>query len=207
MAVPGLAFEALNLHRNPFGELEAHERAALAVVEPALLEQVRELGQAGRALLFLGDCGRGKSTHLHAVHALHAGVPLTYVGPGERPRIPEAPVVFVDEVQRLSRRRRARLFRRRASFVLGSHEDHGPELERADLRVSTVRVGGVDVHRLERIVARRIEAARRTHGPVPRVPRATLEALTRHFGDDLRAIEDHLYGVFQALEEVCDVEL
>jgi hypothetical protein len=80
-------------------------------------------------MLFLGDCGRGKSTHLHALHAQYPDVPLTYVGPGERPRIPAAPVVFVDEVQRLSRRRRARLFRRRASFVLTSHEDHGHELE------------------------------------------------------------------------------
>jgi hypothetical protein len=207
MTVSGLAFEALNLQRNPFGELEARERAALAVVEPALLEQARELRQARQALLFLGDCGRGKSTHLHAVHALHPDVPLTYVGPGERPRIPQAPVVFVDEVQRLSRRQRARLFRRRASFVLGSHENHGPELERAGLRMTTVRVGGVDTRRLKHIVTRRIEAARRAPGPVPRVPRATLEALTRRFGDDLRAIEDHLYGVFQALEEVCDVEL
>ena len=207
MALPGLAFEALNLRRNPFGELEARDRAALAVVEPALLERARELGRAGQALLFLGDCGRGKSTHLRALHSLYPGVPLTYVGPGERPRIPAAPVVFVDEAQRLSHRRRARLFRRRASFVLGSHWDHGPELERAGLRVTTVRVGGVDAHRLEHIVARRIEAARRAPGPVPRVPRDTLEALTRQFGDDLRAIEDHLYGVFQALEEVCDVTL
>jgi hypothetical protein len=207
MAVPELAFEALNLYRNPFGELEVPDRAALAVVEPTLLERARELARAGQALLFLGDCGRGKSTHLHALHALHPGAPFTYVGPGERPRIPAAPVVFVDEVQRLSRWQRARLFRRRASFVLGSHEDHGPELERAGLRVTTVRVGGVDAHRLEHIVARRIEAARRGPGSVPRVPRDTLEALTRHFGDDLRAIEDHLYGVFQALEEVCDVTL
>jgi hypothetical protein len=207
MALPGLAFQALNLCRNPFGELEAHDRAALAVVEPALLERARELRRGGQALLFLGDCGRGKSTHLHALHALHPSAPLTYVGPGERPRIPAAPVVFLDEVQRLSSRRRARLFRRRASFVLGSHQDHGAELERAGLRVTTVRVGGVDAHRLEHILARRIEAARRAPGPVPRIPRDTLEALTRQFGDDLRAIEDHLYGVFQALEEVCDVKL
>jgi hypothetical protein len=207
MALPGLAFQALNLCRNPFGELEAHDRAALAVVEPALLERARELRRGGQALLFLGDCGRGKSTHLHALHALHPSAPLTYVGPGERPRIPAAPVVFVDEVQRLSSRRRARLFRRRASFALGSHQDHGPELERAGLCVTTVRVGGVDAHRLEHILARRIEAARRAPGPVPRIPRDTLEALTRQFGDDLRAIEDHLYGVFQALEEVCDVTL
>ena len=207
MALSGLAFEALNLCRNPFGELEAHDRAALAVVEPALLERARELRRGGQALLFLGDCGRGKSTHLHALHALHPSAPLTCVGPGECPRIPAAPVVFVDEVQRLSRRRRERLFRRRASFVLGSHRDHGAELERAGLRVTTVRVGGVDAHRLEHILAKRIEAARRAPGPVPRIPRDTLEALTRQFGDDLRAIEDHLYGIFQALEEVCDVKL
>ncbi len=207
MAGPRLAYEHLNLRRNPFGELPREERAAVAVVPREYAHWLSAPCRQRRALLFVGDAGRGKSTHLIAVHAGVPPVPFTYVGEGERPRIPNAPLVFVDELQRIPRWRRAQLFRRRASFALSSHRDHTRELLRAGVAVRTVRVGGLDASRLQAVTTRRIEVARRAPGPLPRLGPEAASALVARFGDDLRAIEGHLYEVFQDLKEVGDVPL
>jgi len=65
LTTPRSPYLRWNLLRNPFGELTRQERAELAVVDVAIY--LAEL-QAGRtALHFLGDQGRGKSTHLLAI--------------------------------------------------------------------------------------------------------------------------------------------
>jgi len=60
-----LPFAHLNLRRNPFGELDLSQRAALAVVDVDRF--VRRLAQPGYAVQFTGDRGRGKTTHLLAI--------------------------------------------------------------------------------------------------------------------------------------------
>lgn len=201
-----LAFSHLNLRRNPFGEVPADERGKLAVVDVERF--AARLAEPGFAVQFVGECGRGKSTHLRALREHFPQAPFVRVA--ERPRgfrMPKAPVVFVDEAQFLSRRQRRRAFRDDASYAVGSHEDLGRVFERAGLGWETVAVGGADTARVARIVERRIEWARRGPGPVPRLAEAAVEALVARHGDDVRAIEDHLYEVFQQLEEVGDVQV
>jgi hypothetical protein len=203
-----LPFAHLNLRRNPFGELLPEERAALAVVSGDLDRLAARLRSPGFVVQFLGEMGRGKTTHILALRARFPEAPYVHIAEDEPPPpIPRGPVVFVDETQRLPRRTRRRLFRRGDSLAIGTHEDHARELRRAGSDFETVEVGGITVGRLERIVARRIEAARRGPGPLPRVPRRAAEAFVERFGDDVRAIEHHLYELFQELPEVCDVEV
>ncbi len=201
-----LPFVHLNLRRNPFGEVPQDERGALAVVD--VEHFVERLGQPGFAVQFIGECGRGKSTHLHALRQHFVDAP--YVRVAEQPRgfrPPPASVLFIDEAQFLSRRQRRRIFGRDASFAVGTHADLAGVFERAGLTYETVHVGGVDAARLRRIIERRMEWARRAPGPLPRVsPPAVAELVARH-GDDLRAIEHHLYEVFQRLEEPCHVQV
>ncbi len=205
----GLAFSHLNLRRNPFGEPERSERGGLAIVDAgARVKWVRRLREPGFALQFIGEAGRGKSTHLLSLHRHFPDSPFVYVGEGERPRIPRGAPLFLDEAQRVGRRRLARLFRRDSSFVIGSHRDHTGALVAAGLEVVTVHPANeLDPAKLSRILERRIAWARRGPGPVPTVSAPDVLALLRQHGSDIRAIERRLYHVFQKAERIEDVAL
>ncbi|MBI1374059.1 MAG: hypothetical protein GC159_15165 [Phycisphaera sp.] len=208
-----LPFAHLNLRRNPFGEPQRHERGELAVVDiDAPLAALREALAAARpyAVQLIGDCGRGKTTHLLALHQHFTDAPYVYVAENEpTPTIPDVSsggVLFVDEMQRVPRRTRRAVMRRGAALVIGTHRDHTRELRRAGYAIDTIRPAAMTtVDRLRRIVARRIDWARRAPGPTPGVSDATLRDLLRRHRDNVRAIEAELYERFQRLEHIADV--
>jgi hypothetical protein len=177
------------------------------VLDPAPYLQL--LAEPRAALLFLGDKGRGKTTHLLTLRATRSGTYVHLPEEGPLPTVPIGlPLLYLDECQRLRRRHRRRLFRGAGALVIGSHEDHSSELRAAGRVVTRVEVGGLlTIERLGLIVERRIEAARRGPGSVPEVSPSSLEALVARFGDDVRGIEHHLYERFQALKEPCDVQV
>jgi len=199
-----LPFAHLNLSRNPFGEPQRRERAELAVVEVDRF--VSRLKQPGYAVQFTGDKGRGKTTHLLAILRRFPRAAYVHVGENERPRIPHGNPLLIDEIQRIPRRRRRRLFRRKVSLALGTHEDHRVELARAGFDVETVEAAAsLDAGQLHEILNRRVEWARRGPGPLPCVAVETAQAMIDRFGDDLRAIERHLYEMFQDLPGIENV--
>jgi hypothetical protein len=209
-AAVGLAYAHLNLRFNPFGEMQLCERAHLAVVEIEHLADL--LGRPGVAIQFLGEPGRGKTTHLLALKTFFPDAPYVHLHdlkdfPQPLPPVPRAPLLFIDESQRLSPWRRFVLFRRSRSLVLGSHEDHTRQLERRGFEVLTVQVASNSAERLKRIIDVRIERARRAAGPLPQVRAETVKRLIERYGDDVRAVEGHLYERFVALQGVGDVQV
>lgn len=203
----GLPFAHLNLRRNPFGELDLASWAGLAVVD--VERQVTQLERPGYAVQLMGDKGRGKTTHMLAIRRRFPRAPYVHVGEdfrARRPHIPHGHPLLVDEIQRLSPRRRRRVYRRRVSLVVGTHEDFGAELRQAGFDVETVDVGGaLDARRLREILNRRIEAARRGPGRLPRVTIGTAHAMIDRFDDDVRAIQWQMYDLFQTLRGIQDV--
>jgi hypothetical protein len=157
----------------------------------------------------MGEKGRGKTTHLLAVRRRFPNAPYVHVGEDfltKRPRIPHGHPLFIDELQRVPPRRRRRIYRRPTSLVVGTHEDFHAELVAAGFDVETVHVGNsLDALRLREILNRRIEAARRGPGPLPQVNIETALALIDRFGDDLRAIQWHMYDLFQNLPGIQNV--
>jgi hypothetical protein len=195
-----LAFQHLNLRWNPFSQPEPEDISRLAVVDVESF--VPRLRQPGFAVQYLGESGRGKSTHLAALHAHFPGIPyLRFPENTKPPAIPHAPILFLDETQRLPSRLRRRIFARRASFAIGTHQDHSAELARAGLETVSIRLQGLTPERLGQIVERRLEWARRAPGPLPDVSTAALARLIDQYGDDLASILRRLYEDFQALEE------
>jgi hypothetical protein len=189
---------------NPFGELDLAVRSELAVVEIEPL--VQRLGRPGLAVQYIGERGRGKTTHLLALLRRFPAARYVHVGEGESPRFGPSDPLFIDELQRVPRRQRRRLFRRGVSLVIGTHVDYRAELRHAGLEVETVPVGQrLEPAGLRQILNRRIQWARRQEGPVPVIGVDTAEALMRRFGDDVRAIEGHMYEIFQQLNEIRDV--
>lgn len=200
-----LPFAKLNLLRNPFGQLSRDERIAAAIVDT---DRWRErLADPGYALQFLGDCGRGKSTHMLALLALCPDGAYVYL-PEDRPRpaIPHGAPLFVDEAQRLPWWDRHRVIRRGVPLVLGTHRDLRRPLERAGYVVETVDVTEfTSPARVQQVLNRRIELARLGPGALPQVAADEVTRLMEEFGDDLRSMEDRLYDQFQsAVQEVQD---
>lgn len=199
MAKVALAFEHLNLRWNPFGEPAAEDLADLAVVE--VEQHVERLKRPGFAVEYMGESGRGKSTHMHALHRFFPDAPYVRFRENEPiPPIPNAPLLFLDETQRVPARRRRQVFARPASFVIGTHEDHSTEFKRAGVQCEVILLRGLTPERLEQIVLRRLEWARRRPGPLPGITETEIARLIHDHDDDLSAILKHLYEKFQLLE-------
>jgi hypothetical protein len=193
-------FAALNLRLNPFGAPFRHERGELAVPAVDLDALADRLGRERCAIQLRGRPGSGKTTHLCALHTYFPGAPFVVIPEhGPAPSIPAAPLVFVDESQRLPKRTRRALFRRPASFVLATHQCHARELR--PRTVHEVELFGLPPVALARYAAVRMEWARLGDGALPEVPAALLDALLRAHGGDVRAIENALYGWLQSLKD------
>ena len=116
------AYGHLGLYWNPFGSVEHEDWTRLIVPQVDLDSLARQLRNPALALTFRGEPGRGKSTHLRALHAFFPEVPYTYLPPNASPRtpIPQARVLFVDEVERLSPRQRRKLYARPTPLALAT---------------------------------------------------------------------------------------
>ena len=201
-----LPFAHLNLTRNPFGEFSAEERGELAVVELKCFFPL--LNTPGFALQILGEQGRGKSTHLHAIKKHFPGAPyIYYPEDGPKPEVPRAPVLFLDEMQRFSKRERLQIFSRSASFVVASHRNHDNEFHKTKLDSHSITLRGMDTDRLRQILEKRLESCRRSEGTIPYFEEASLTALIRRFGDDLRSMEEYLYHLFQNLNAPTSIKI
>jgi hypothetical protein len=203
---PSLPYAHLNLRRNPFGELEAEERAELAVAEVGSL--VARVRRPGAAVQLLGPSGSGKTTWLLAIRRHFPGAPFVKVHERVRTRVPSGHPLFVDDAHLLPPRQRRRLLSRPISFILCTHLDLAQELAALGLEAVTVTPGGsLSAELLEVAFARRVEAARRGPGAVPRVPRTTVERLLAGCGGDVRSMELALYQAVVRLRECGDVQV
>jgi hypothetical protein len=190
-----LAFSHLNLRINPFGEPSPSDRASLALVDDPTLA-------AGEIVQFIGDSGRGKTTHLLALASRHRDAVYEKLEEGQDRWLAAPPIdapFLLDEAQRARPEDLRAILASGRTLALGTHADLGALAARP---LRTVRVGGVGTEKLGAIVARRIEWARRGVGPVPSVSRSALTALQARHGDDVRGIIGELYDVFQHLREV-----
>jgi hypothetical protein len=156
----------------------------------------------GEIVQFIGDSGRGKTTHLLALASRHEDAVYEKLEEGQD-RWRAAPSLdapfLLDEAQRARPEHLRALLASGRTLALGTHDDLSGL---APCPIRTVRVGGVGAQKLVAIVARRIDWARRGPGPVPSVSRSALTALQARHGDDVRGIIGELYDVFQTLREV-----
>jgi hypothetical protein len=199
-----LPFAELNLRVNPFGALSLRDRAEVAVVEVGCF--VERLSHPRSAVQFVGEKGRGKTTHLLAIWRYFPSGLYIRVPQGVPPRVPMCQHLFIDELQHMPRRLRRRLFQRGMALAIGTHEDVSAELQAAAYDVETVHVEEtLDVDRLWSLLNRRVEWARRQPGPVPRIRHSTASQLRDAHRGDVRAIECSLYETFQSLRHIQDV--
>lgn len=201
-----LPYAHLNLTRNPFGELSAQERGRLAIAD--IERFIDPLKTVGFVLQIMGEQGRGKSTHLHALRQHFPTAPyLYYPEDGPKPKVPKAKLLFLDETQRFTKKERLRILKQKASFVIATHQDHREEFKQLKLEHVSITLNSLSVTTLASILEKRLEASRRAAGPLPYFEQDALEQLIKRFDDDLRSIFEYLYDIFQSLEEIESVKL
>ena len=199
-----LLYAHCNLRWNPFRGLEPNEWLRVVHIEMAPL--LERLGQPGVAIQFIGDQGRGKSTHMRALHQHQPDAPFVYLHdrsqyPEPHPKIPTSKICFIDESQRMNGWLRWRHFRSHRNLILGTHEDHTAHLERKGFRVHTVNVHQPDPEVIKLILKRRVVFARRTIKALPIMTDSYLDQLISEHGDDIRTMETLLYDDYIDVEK------
>ncbi|NRB37964.1 MAG: hypothetical protein HRU20_05780 [Pseudomonadales bacterium] len=198
--MPELSYAALNLRFNPFGELDMDERQHLACVNIEGL--IVRLQEKKVVIQFIADHGRGKTTHLLALHRHFKQLVYIKLFPDEKAVIPKDNVLFVDSIENLKFWRRMRLYRQCQQLAVTTHRDLSREMRWAGLNVVSVNVSVTSIEQLERIFSQRIEYARRGDGVVPTLDSALLKRLKNTYGDNIRAMESELYDYFYQLKGV-----
>jgi hypothetical protein len=200
-----LPFAHLNLRFNPFGELTREQRAATAIVE---LEDIPEHFSKNRiAIQFIGEHGRGKSTHLIALHKQFKQSPYTQIHIGDKPTFNTDDIQFIDSIEMLPAARRKKIYHSTNILAITTHNDLTKELQTAGFEVISKRIFVDNEQQIKQIFDRRIELARRNTGSLPNIDINTVRSLITKFNDDIRAMENHLYDVFQQLQEIGNVKV
>lgn len=199
------AYAHLNLRQNPFGELEPHHRAALAVVDlGAVLDH---LAEPHTAVEFVGPCGHGKSTHLHALRRALPDAHYARLWTDEPDPSGLSGTLLLDELDAVGPWRRLRLLHCAERLAIGVHRSHHLTLRLHGFRVLTIRVADPDPARIGAILRRRIAFCRLDDGPIPTLDDATVRTLCHRHGANVRAMESTLYDAVRAMTEVTHVTL
>jgi hypothetical protein len=200
-----LPFAHLNLRFNPFGELTREQRAATAIIN---LDKLPALNSKSRiAIQFIGEHGRGKSTHLIALHKQFKNSPYTQIHIGDKPTFNNNDVQFIDSIEMLPAARRKKIYRSTNILAITTHNDLTNELQTAGFEVINKRITVDNEQHIKQIFDTRIELARRNTGLLPDIDINTVRTLITKFNDDIRAMEHHLYETFQQLQEIGNVKV
>jgi hypothetical protein len=203
-------FQRIGLRSNPFRTLTDAEWMQVAVL-PACIDKL--LPDGFLHLQVLGDAGRGKTTTLLALkHRLEKEGKTTayeYISPGQSDFAtqPDGLTVFIlDEAQRLHRRAMRRLLASaerkqavRSRLIFSSHRDLSPSFRRRNIPLNTCRLGCLTPAFLKQILAQRLGYFCLGEKTKVRFTEESVIALIGRFGSDVRAMERHLYEVFQTL--------
>jgi len=197
--VSKLSYASINLRFNPFGELHPGERQKLACVDVSDL--IQHLETPHTIVQFLAGHGRGKTTHLLALHRHFKKFPYMKLYPGDCPEFMQSAGCFVDSIENLSLLARWRVYRRYEHLAVTTHRDLSIEMRMAGLTVKTVRVSSNHVDLLQNIFHQRINYARRNGGGMPTIDVKKIKVLQQKYGDDIRAMEAELYEYIDELRD------
>ena len=199
-------FARLGLSTNPFRRLTDEEWADVAVIPQA----IEAAFARGDNLLILGSRGRGKSTTLrHLTRRLvWAGKQVVYE------RLPEGTGSYqtdihtlnafaLDEAQRLAIRNWMPVLQRVRNgmrLIMGSHRNDKWLFQLAGIPISVFHLNKLsNQQHLASVLQHRIDYFSTGAAQIHFAPSA-IAYLWRHYRENLRAIEAHLYDVFQQID-------
>lgn len=193
----GNPYHALNLSHNPFGELDAQTRVRLACVDVS--PWVERFYQPNHVLQLLADHGRGKTTHLMALHQYCPEIAYVKLHPRQRVHWQASRHYFIDSIENLSFWQRLVVYHRHSCLAVTTHTDLSTEMRLLGKQVSTIRIRQTEPSRLRGIFTARIIQARWQLGMLPYPSAWLVNELIAHFDDDIRTMESLLYELYYLL--------
>ena len=198
-----LHFEHLNLKQNPFGSREIDSWAQSIVLDAR--DYLPFIGQK-QTVLFLGEKGEGKTSHMIGLQrsfpdSVYLRLP-SYLESEAFPVIPDVPILFLDECQRLLPWQFPYVFRKDRTVVLGSHRNHKYELALLGWTTKVVSVAQKDPQKIQKILQIKIEQVRRKSGLIPSIKLELVFYLQQKYGSKIRAMESELYDIFQSAKSI-----
>ncbi len=184
---------------NPFGGLTEEEN--LQTLVPQFdLDEIQQLIQnpEPKIIEFYGRKGRGKTTHLRALHQRFPEQPIVFLNKQKKDFNFEEwddPILFVDSIHYLNPIRRHSLYKTFSTILLTSHWCRKIEYKLAAKPSYHFRFGRKNFRDLEAIVEKRIKEICPQSAQVE-IPRETLRQQFRKHGDNYRLTLNSLYDDF-----------
>ena len=203
-----LHFEHLNLRYNPFGTLDYKKWSASIIGNGK--DYLPYIGKK-KTVLFLGSEGVGKTSHMlslqrHFDNPVYVRLPeFSTLTAFETIKIPDVPVLLLDECQRLLPWQFPFVFRKDRTVVLCSHRNHSFALSLLGWKTKIIRISQDNSLKVHQILQHKIELSRRTSREIPQISIQHVEYFRRKYGSIIRSMEHELYEIFQNATSITDV--
>lgn len=184
---------------NPFGGLTATEIKRLIVPKFDLEELATSIANNEFDVIeFVGDYGRGKTTHLIALHQYLKKAPfhfLTKANP--QIQVEDQPIVFIDSIGHVPFFKRIQLWKnKKTRFVYTTHHSRKMELNLFKRKIKSYYFKGLEAPVLQEIIRKRLALVNlEDEEIIQEIPN-----LLKDYGDDVRGIMIHLYEKLNAQE-------
>ena len=191
--------EGLEYYFNPFGGLDDEE--IFSVIQPKYeIENILSILKSKHPTIiqFLGNKGRGKTTHLKALFQHHNDAEIFYL---DRKHIKmdqiQRNVIFIDSVGRISLSKRMKLWSKKSnSYVITTHWNRRLEFWLAGRTCRTYYFKGLCIQDLEKTIRYRIALATNLAPDQIIINSSVSIKLLEKFGDNFRDILNYLYKLF-----------
>lgn len=195
-------YTQLNLRYNPFAYLNDEE--LLEVTEDRInLEAIADKIDSSDSCLvqFYGKKGRGKSTHLQALHK-HYFPEATFYKLQKNGKISiekTEGILFIDSFQLLSLKNQLELLNSQQKLIIGAH--HSCSILNFKQRQYHQKINFSDlkteINFINEMVNSRMKLARlHPEKPIPKLKNSLLEELHDQYQNNLRGIQESLYEFF-----------
>lgn len=188
---------------NPFGGLSDAELEEVVVPKFELADLMKLIlnGQP-KIVEFVGNKGRGKTTHLKLLQQKLSQYPLFLLN--SKPNFAEvfnneSAIIFIDSIHHFNLFQRIKLFRLKKTIILTTHSGRFLEYKLARKQHFRFDFKGIEVTVLKTILKNRMQVASGNTETYFEIKEEELADLIKKFGDDYRAILNYLYDEFQTM--------
>ncbi|AXT51479.1 hypothetical protein D1818_11775 [Aquimarina sp. BL5] len=186
---------------NPFGGIDDEELIEVMDPKYSFEELTNTLNQNKPIIIqFVGKKGRGKTTHLRALHQLISNSKIYFLDRNGYRNItnPGNLNIFIDSVHHIPLRKRLQLWRQaNTSYVITTHWFRNLELYLCNRTYKTFHFKGVTLEKLEKILKKRISQYSSLEQNEVIIDKKVLQILLKQFGDNIRGVLNFLYDCFK----------
>ncbi|MFD2564030.1 hypothetical protein [Aquimarina rubra] len=186
---------------NPFGGIDDED--LLEVIDPKYdLEKCIQLLTMEKPFIiqFVGKKGRGKTTHLRALHQLISNSEIFFLDSRNHQSISNTKerITFIDSIHHIPWKKRLQLWKQsEISYVITTHWFRNIEFIICNRKHKTFRFKGVSTEKLERILKKRISQYSSLQQNEIIINPKVLKILSEHFKDNIRSLLNYLYDCFK----------